>query len=216
MKSHHPVYRSLLIFCIMLIAALPLSAQDLPEGEPEEERVEITRVLGDQYLTIGLGTPIPLFIYDPPGSDGESAVKPMNLKVGMAGGLGWSAFVNNNMSLGLEVNASYNADPNGEGFFIVPMGLQTNYFLRAFPFEIPLHFGSGLTISRYKDLTTFSFMLKGGAAMYWNATEDWSFGLNLNYWWLPEIYRDNGSGAPASMTRFGNFLEVTIRAMYNF
>ncbi len=192
----------------------PLFAQESLENVPAE-RVEISRILGDQYLNITLGLGIPLFIHNPDPQNGESPVSTGNLKPGGQGALSWAAFLNNNVSLGLDIAGSFNDDINKGTIFSVPIGIQISYFLRKYPFEIPLQFGIGTNIIRYKELTSFGFMLKSGVSLYWNALQDWSFGINFTYWWLPEIYAENGN-IPASNTRFGNFLEITLSVMYNF
>jgi hypothetical protein len=190
-------------------------AQDDP-GFDSSMAPQINRVLGDQYLNIGIGMQIPLFIHNPSPESGETAINPTNLKLGLTGSLGWAAFLNNNISLGLDVAAAYSADVNKAGFFTVPFTINAAYFLRSSPFEIPIHLGFGMNIMKYKDITTLGIMAKSGVSLYWNAIQDWSFGLNLMYWWMPEIYSKTDGEIPTTMTRIGNFLEVTVSAMYNF
>lgn len=189
-------------------------AQEAEPVEPEGP-VEISRVLGDQYLNIALGVQAPLFIYNPSPDDGEKRVNESNLKAGFTGGLGWAAFVNSNISLGLDIDVAYSPDLNAVSYFSVPITFKGNYFFRSAPFEFPIHLGLGMDILKYKDITSLALIVKTGASWYWNAIQDWSFGLNIMYWWVPELYsglRD----VPSSMTRYGNFLEITISALYNF
>ncbi len=203
---------------ILIISAVIFVPQIFSQEDPgfdSPTAPEINRVLGDQYLNIAIGMQIPLFIHNPSPESGEKAINPTNLRVGMSGTLGWAAFLNNNISLGLDLNAAYSGDLNRVGFFTVPITVNSSYFFRLSPVEIPLHLGLGMNIMRYKDITTLGMMVKAGASVYWNAIQDWSFGLNLMYWWQPEFYSGNGD-IPGTNTRFGNFLEVTLSAMYNF
>ncbi len=206
---------AVLTLLLFISSFLPLIAQESDPGFDTPGPVEINRVLGDQYLTISLGLQLPLFIHNPNPGDGEVAINQTNLRPGLSGGLGWAAFLNNEISLGLNVNAAYSADLNGSGFFAVPILVNGAYYLRTSPIEVPLNLGLGLNIMRYKDITTVGMIVTGGVSVYWNAIEDWSFGVNIQYWWQPEFY-GAGSDIPASMTRFGNSLQITASALYNF
>ena len=210
-----PVYVAL--FLLMLY---PLTAQEIitsPEEDPEEQQRVISRVLGNQYLNIALGLQIPLFIHNPNPPAGTPAVQSTNLNLGGSLSVAWAIFLENSFSLGLDVSAAFSGDLNDKSFFTVPITLHANYFFRFFPFELPIHLGLGLNIIGYNEIVTTGLLVKAGTSFYWNAFEDWSFGLNVMYWWQPELYSDDDPNTPpASMSRLGNFLEITLSAMYNF
>ena len=69
--------------------------------------------------------------------------------------------------------------------------------------------------SRLQDNQKIDAFLKAGSAFYWNYSSQWAFGANLFYWFVPQIY---GASSPATSdaTRFGNFLEFTLSALYHF
>ncbi len=206
----------LFIFSATIVFAHEIIISD-EQPEPEPETTVINRVLGNQYINIALGLQIPLFIHNPAASSETDAVQPINLSPGGIFSLGWSVFLENSFSLGLDIGASYSTDPNLKGYFSVPIGINANYFFRFFPFELPLHIGMGIDIISYNDIVTTALLAKAGLSFYWNAFDDWSFGINAMYWWVGEFYGDDNPLTPdASMTRFGNFLEITLSAMYNF
>ena len=207
--------RGIVLGGLFISMMMGLSAQEVDPPPPEEsEVVIISRVLGDQFLNIALGLQIPLIIQNPTG---QPPTSPINLELGGSGALAWGAFLGNNFSLGIDISASYSGDINGKGFFAVPIGIHGDYFFRFAPFELPIHLGLGLHILSYNDIVSVGMMIKTGLSFYWNAFEDWSFGLNVMYWWLPELYLDSDPNTPpSSMNRFGNFLEITLSAMYNF
>lgn len=55
--------------------------------------------------------------------------------------------------------------------------------------------------------------MRPGFGAYWDYTTSWAFGVNLYYWWIPQIYT---STALADQTRYGNFLTITLSALYHF
>ncbi len=165
--------------------------------------------LGDQMLSINLGLMIPLFYHLRDGGTTSA-----NMSLGGLGSLEWGSFLNNNVSLGIELGGSFAFDVNGNALFKVPITGKISYFFRSYPFEFPVFLGAGLNISRYKDYTKFDPILKPGASFYWSYNPEWSFGVNTVYWWIPQIYR--GSEPPSDHTAFGNFLEVSLSALYHF
>ena len=68
-----------------------------------------------------------------------------------------------------------------------------------------------MNVVRYQEDTYLDLILKPGVSAFWQFDVTWSFGLNLIYWWVPHI-----STTSREDTRFGNFLEITLSALYNF
>jgi hypothetical protein len=199
------------IIVLLFLIALPLAAQEdgtLPT-RPEEDVVVDTYTLGDQLLTINLGLFTPLFF-----ASEEKGVQSTNLTLGGVGSLRWSSYLNNNISVGAEVAGSFSFSPNRRALYILPITARGTYYFRAYPWEFPLSLQAGMSISRLEEKTKIDPILKPGASVYWNHNAQWAFGLNAVYWWIPQIYR--GPEPPASDTRFGNFLELTLSALYHF
>lgn len=211
--------KGMVLLCLLLCVASGLFAQDIIiSDEVPEQNTVITRVLGDQYLNISAGLQIPLFIHNPNPPSGTDAIGNINLNPGVISSIAWGVFLENNFSLGLDVSATYSTDLNAKSFFAVPIGIHADYFFRFFPFELPLHLGVAIDIMSYNSIITPGLLAKAGLSFYWNTFDDWSFGLNLMYWWVAELHfaDDNPRTPDPNMTRFGNFLEITLSAMYNF
>jgi hypothetical protein len=85
---------------------------------------------------------------------------------------------------------------------------------RFYPFEVPLSISAGINFTRLSDHFQILPIMKPGASFYWNYDYEWGFGLNLIWWWTPNVYF--GPTPSSSQTRFGNFLEITLSAMYHF
>ncbi len=182
-------------------------AQEI-DDTPDEEFIP-TYTLGDQMLSIDLGIVIPLFF-----ALGDDGIAPTQLSVGGAGALYWGAFLTNELAVGLDVAGSFMFTPNRRTLFLLPIAARASYFFRRYPFEFPVHLGLGLSISRLEEATKVDFIAKPGASVYWNYNAEWAFGLNAEYWFVPQIYI--GDSPPSDDSRIGNFLSVTLSALYRF
>ncbi|MFO8063596.1 MAG: hypothetical protein R6V29_03085 [Spirochaetia bacterium] len=180
--------------------------EELPEGEPVEDYAP-TYSLGDQTLAINMGLFIPLFY-----SGGPDGTANANLSLGGTGSLQWNSYLNNNMTLGGELSGMFAFTPNERALFMVPLTVRYSYIFRAYPFEFPLHIGAGVNFSRLEEQGKIDPIVKPGASVLWNMNPDWAFGLNLTYWWVPQWY----TGDLSDDTRYGNFLETTLSAVYHF
>jgi hypothetical protein len=165
--------------------------------------------LGNQMLSINGGLFIPLFFQ---ALDGK--VAKTNLSLGGVGSLQWSTYLNNNMTLGLEGGGMFAFSPNSRSLFMLPVTTRYAYILRAYPFEFPLSIAAGVNFTKLDNSFQILPILKPGASVYWNYSYEWAFGLNLIYWWTPNIYF--GPEPPSSDSRFGNFLEISLSALYHF
>jgi hypothetical protein len=197
------------LFCAGLLLSLfilPSFTQE--EGDGEDVFLPLYD-LGDQMMTINAGLFIPLFYQSSGG-----AVSPTNLTVGGLGSLQWNAFLNNDMSVGVEVAGMFAFSPNRRTLFMLPITGRYTYFIRSYPFEFPIFIGAGINFSRLSDSTHVELILKPGFSALWNYNAEWSFGLSAVYWWIPQIYL--GPSPPQSHTRFGNFMETSISALYHF
>jgi hypothetical protein len=200
--------KHLLALVSLFLLAGPLQLAGAQEAE--EEDFEPTYALGDQILTINLGVFAPLFF-----ASRDTGIQPTNLTAGGLGSIAWASYLNNEMTVGAEVGGSFAFTPNTRTLFLLNILGTYSYTFRSYPFEFPLHFGIGTSIARLADSTKLDLILKPGASFYWAYSAQWSFGLNLKYWWIPQIYLGRGD-VPASDTRYGNFLEVSLSALYHF
>lgn len=207
--------RTLLVLSAMILLGSPqVFAQQEEEDEPlptepaEEDFVQ-TYDLGDQLMTINMGLFWPWFFG---GSD--DGLQPTNLSLGGVGSLRWSAYLSNNWSVGAEGGGSFSFSPNGRALYLLPITARGTYYLRSYPWEFPLSLQAGISFSRLEEQLKIDPILKPGASVYWNYNAQWAFGLNAVYWWIPQVY--SGPEPPSSDTRFGNFLEISLSALYHF
>ena len=161
-------------------------------------------------LTINGGLFVPLFFQSL-----DFQFKGANLLPGGAGSLLWKSYLSNEFALGAEIGGmfAFSAANFPNLLLMLPITVQGTYYVRAFPLEIPIFLGLGLNIVRYLDLTHFDFILKPGFSLYWVYDTSWSFGVNIVYWWVLEPIWDDTF---AQKTRLGNFLEISLSALYHF
>lgn len=200
---------SIILVMLVFILSFPVYAQD--NDSPETDEIyETAYDLGDQIFTIKAGLFFPLFFMSP-GFDFAST----NLSMGGVGSLEWSTFVNSRVSLGGEFGGMFAFSPNDRILYMMPLTFKISYFYRKYPFEFPLYCGAGITFNNIDDAFHLDLILKPGASVLWNFNPEWAFGFNLVYWWIPQLYTGNGK-VPADNTRFGNFLETTLSALFHF
>ena len=187
---------------IALLAAFsssPLFAADAPKNQLSQY------VLGDQTLAINAGLFIPLVLM--PTGTWLLAGNPPQLSLGGIGSLSWAMYVAPQVRVGAELGGTFSFDPNSNLLLMLPIIAKGAYIFTIYPFEIPLTFGAGMNILKYTDKYYVDLLLRPGASLYWIFNSSWSFGLNLNYWLDFQFSSD---------FRVGNFLEVSLTALYHY
>jgi hypothetical protein len=176
----------------------------------QEETVDIYG-LGDQTFSINAGTILPLFIA---GVDGNVFGGFSKLSLGAAGSLRWGTFLNNEMTLGVDVGGMFSMTTLDRVLVMLPVSAMYTYAIRFYPFEVILQAGVGVNFTKLEDDLYIGPALKPGASFYWNYSAEWSFGIQAEYWFVPEIYF--GRNVPADQSAFGNFLGLTLTTLYHF
>ena len=202
--KHNP-YKQVMACILMLVATTALAQQNA-----NDEIFVPTYSLGDQTLSINLGLFIPLFFAG--GPDGTANT---NLTLGAAGSIAWGSYITNELKLGAEVGGSFSFTPNRRVLFLVPITANASYIFQAYPFDLPVSLGVGMSFARIDDLLKIDPFVRPGVGFYWNYSSQWAFGGDLRYWFTPQIYTDR-SPAGSEETRIGNFLELTLSALYRF
>ena len=197
------------IFILILFILIPAAGIFSQEDDNEEYYEEIFG-LGDQTFTISAGLFHPLF-YSTPSFEFVDD----NLTMGGCGSLQWNAYINNSWSLGGEFAGIFTFTPNERILYLMPLTFKVTKYFRNYPFEFPVFLGGGISFNSVADAFHLDPILKPGAGVYWNMNEEWAFGFNLVYWWVPQIYTGSGM-VPASHTRFGHFLETSLSSMFRF
>ncbi|MBN1685296.1 MAG: hypothetical protein JW852_01515 [Spirochaetales bacterium] len=176
----------------------------------QDETIDIYGI-GDQTFSINAGTILPLFIF---GVDGTSVGGFSKLTVGAAGSLRWTTFLNNEMTIGVDVGGMFALTKLDRVLIMLPVSGMFTYAIRFYPFEVLLQAGLGVSFTKLDDDLYIGPVLKPGASFYWNYSGEWSFGVQADYWFVPEIYF--GSKVPAEQSAFGNFLGITLTTLYHF
>jgi hypothetical protein len=181
----------------------PAAAPETPKEQPKEPPPQYA--LGDQTLSINAGLFIPLFFLDY-----QFGAAPTNLTLGGAGSLNWMAYVTSSIRVGIEVGGMFAFSPNMNVLLAVPLTAKASYVFAAYPFEIPVSLGVGMNIVKYIDASTIDLLLKPAVSGLWAFNADWSFGVNLAWWWSMQFSN------PAAEGRIGNFLEISLCALYHY
>jgi hypothetical protein len=199
-------FLSIFIAAVLIMCVLaPLAAQDEQDkqGKPKEPPPQYT--LGDQTLSINAGLFVPLFFLTY-----QFAAASTHLTVGGAGSLNWMAYVNSWLRVGIEVGGMFAFSPNGNTLLSLPITAKASYILSSYPFEIPFSLGVGMNVVKYIDKSMIDLILKPGVSGLWAYNASWSFGLNATYWWSMQFSKTADQG------RIGNFLELSLCALYHY
>lgn len=198
-----------LILIIVAFITVPVFAAPDVDEEDEDTFVEMYG-LGDQMFFINAGMFIPLFFMDKDFSTTDT-----NLTLGGVGSLSWQTFISNHVSIGAEFGGTFAMSPNDRILYMVPLTAKATYWFRMYPFEFPVSLGVGGCLSILDDAAHIDMIIKPSVGAYWNYSEEWVFGINAVYWFIPQIYSGNGK-VTSDHTMFGNFLETSLSVMFRF
>ncbi|MDD3981053.1 MAG: hypothetical protein RBT72_03915 [Spirochaetia bacterium] len=193
-----------LIGLIALVSILPLAAQIIPE-DPFFGGLHRQ---GSQLITINVGAGIPLFIVPDSPTPGD----PNPLSIGASLNIGYQYFVRNKFSIGGALSGAYNSTIGGRNLFLAPLSFRTGYWFGKGSIEASLGGDIGLVIMRLSGNGVISPFLKAGGGAYFQITNAWSLGGQAFWWFIPEIH----FGTESAYTRYGNFLELSLGAVYHF
>ena len=197
------------LLLVLSLSVLGLYAQEeLPEPPVESEWVDYNRTLytrGDKIFTISLGMLFPTVFT---GALGENGIGLST--IGGTGSMAFNIFLNSHFFLGGEFGGMFVGTRGRSMLYMIPFGARIGYQLVYRRFEFPLSLLVGAAPQLYlQNSNYFGLVLKPGASVFWRFTQDWSFGLN-NIWWFVPQWPKNGKNA------YGNFLELTLSARYHF
>ena len=176
----------------------------------QEETIDVYGI-GDQTFSISAGTILPLFIS---GVDGTTVGGFSKLSLGAAGSLRWTTFLNNEMALGVDLGGMFALTKLDRVLIMLPLSGIFTYAVRFYPFEVLLQGSLGVNFLKLEDDLYIGPIVKPGASFYWNYSGEWSFGIQAEYWFVPEVYF--GNSVPSVHSAFGNFLGITLRTLYHF
>ena len=195
------------ILLLLLIFPILLFAQEEDPLEPDwdyYQQEQYTR--GDQTFIISLGAVFPMFFLN----NGRPINHKIDPPIGGTGSMAYNYYLSSKYYVGLEVAGMFLPTYAGNTLYIIPIGLRGGYQLNTKRFEFPLTLVFGMVWHRYLDDSYFGIYIKGGGAGYIRATANWSFGVNLDWLWLPQWTSDNSKNVD------GNILNLTLSARYHF
>jgi hypothetical protein len=211
MKSRFPKAVPLAIF--FLAATIPLIAQESDKTPPPKDSFlsepgALSR--GDQTLSLTTGFQIPLFVL--PDTSETAGAK---LLLGGSFAFTYQYFLSSHIAIGGTLTGAFNGTIGGRNLFIAPLSFRTAYWWTKGAFEAGIGIEAGAYLMRLSSAGASYGMLgpfaKIGPAVSWRITQGWSIGAQAYYWLVPEIH----SGDMASETRFGNFVELAVAAVYH-
>ena len=198
----------LLLILFIFISGSIFAASD--EDDDDYDTYEETFSLGDQMFFINGGVFIPLFFFDR-----SADVMDTNLTLGGTGSLSWQVFLSNHISVGGELGGMFALSPNKRVLYMIPLTVKATYWFRFYPFEIPISLGLGGNLSILEEAAHIDFIAKPSLGFYWNFNEEWAFGANAAYWFVPQMYSGSGK-VSSSHSMFGNFMDVTLSVLFRF
>ena len=157
---------------------------------------------GDTNFVITLGVLFPVIFS---GTENNNH----GMSLGGTGSLAFNYFLTSNFFIGGELAGMFGSSRRGNMLYMVPFGARAGYQFYLGRFEFPVSLFIGAASQSYIEKNYFGIMLKPGASVFWRFNPDWSFGLNGNWWFIPQ-WPKNGYDV------YGNFLELTLSARYNF
>ena len=203
--------KKLVLFLILFVfISGSIFAASSDEDDDDYDTYEESYSLGDQMFFINGGVFIPLFFFDRSGD-----VMDTNLTLGGTGSLCWQVFLSNHLSIGGELGGMFALSPNKRVLYMIPLTVKATYWFRFYPFEIPISLGLGGNLSILEEAAHIDFIAKPGIGFYWNLNEEWAFGANAVYWFVPQMYSGSGK-VSSSHSMFGNFMDVTLSVLFRF
>ena len=201
--------RTLAALIALLCIALPLSAQ--AAKEPQMEGTDYFGGLhkkGSQLISLTTGAEIPLFIL--PADAAATSTYPLG--VGASFSLNYEYFVANRLAIGGSLCGAFNTTVGGRTLFMAPIALKLGYWWGSAPMEYTLGVDLGLNIMRLSGNGVITPFAKAGGGAFVQMTQAWSLGGQIYWWFIPELHY----GASTGLNRYGNFLEISIGALYHF
>jgi hypothetical protein len=196
---------------LLLLASLSLLAAQEDDQEPSIDSEWDDYILelyspGDQTFNISLGVIFPAVFYN----SGKIIDPKFDPPVGGTGSLSYNYFVTSHVFLGAEAGIMFLPTIGKNTLFTIPVGLRGGYQFNIWRMEFPLTLTAGLVWHRYLDDTYFGIYVKGGAAAFFRATPDWSFGIAADWSWFPQWTSDITKNVD------GNIIGLTLAARYHF
>jgi hypothetical protein len=197
----------LILFFVLLMPVITYAQDSTPDVEPDwDDFTDTLYTRGDQTFIISIGTAFPVLFFN----DGKVLPNKFDPPIGGAGSLAYKYYLNQAFFLGGELGVMFLPTISESTAFIIPLGLRGGWQFNVWRLEFPLSAAIGMVWHRYLNMAHYSMYLKAGAAGFFRATHNWSFGLSTEWIWLPQWTSDS------SETVYGNVIGLTLSARYHF
>ncbi|MDR0447610.1 MAG: hypothetical protein LBH07_02970 [Treponema sp.] len=210
------------VLSLLLLTVMAVSAQEADTNDEDEDgiyiesdwSIDISRYTrGDQTFCINLGLVKPLFFMD-------QNIGKLDTQMGLGGmgSLGYNYYLGPNFFLGGELSGMFSPTVGQNMFYMVPIGFRAGYQLLLSRFEFPLSLLVGFAPQSHNQRSYFGFFSKPTAGAFFRLNNEWSFGLNTSFWWVPQWTgktreHSNYSG---NVNIHGFFLEISAGVRYHF
>lgn len=164
---------------------------------------------GDMIGAINLGVYFPLFFED--FSQGQSDFNETNLSLGGLFVVSYDIYLSPSLRVGVQVIPSFSYSPNENLLYMIPVMARFTYEWQPIKeFSFPLSLGAGLAFNTLGEDFHLDYIVKPSIGIYWNMDIEFSFGIDVGYWWMPQLYENT------EQSRIGHFIELSIGAQYHF
>jgi len=197
--------RTFAAITVLILLALPLFAQTAPDGNDYFGGLHRK---GSQIISLSTGAGIPLFIL--PADALATEATPLG--IGASFSLGYQYFIANRITIGGSLTGAFNGTVGGRTLFIAPVALKLGYWWGTAPMEYTVGLDLGMNILRLSGNGMITPFAKLGGGMFVQISQSWGLGGQAYWWLIPEIH----TGAYSDLTRYGNFLEISLGAVYHF
>ena len=205
-------FRIFFSILVLSLSSIELLAQEKPDSAPKLNTVG-GRYQGDLGLQVNGYLWAPLFDIDP----NAGKTKNPNLSLGGGADLAFVYYLTSTVGIGgfldLGISAPANQNPVQDYFLAVLLGPRISYDINIYTikysshplFSFPLGFGLAISAAKFGNITNVIPVIKFDAGAYVNPFNqpEWSFGLSLHYWFVPEFTKVN-------LSRIGNYLMIGI------
>jgi hypothetical protein len=199
------------VILLILLLGLPvlLVAQENTDPSVEtdwDDYIYDLYARGDQtfLISVGLITPT-LFI-----NNGKAVHHNIHPPMGGTGTIAFNYYFHARFFLGAELSGMFFPTMGGNVLFIIPLGLRAGTQFIVGRFEFPIAAAVGMSWHTYLDLSHYGLYLKAGGSALYRASAHWAFGVTSNWYWFPEWTGNSRENV------FGNFLDFTLSARYQF
>jgi len=196
-----------LLFLLFSFTLLYAQEDEPPSGGDWDIYAPDSYSHGDQTFIISLGTVFPTAFFK---NGTYYKNHNFNPPVGGAGSLSYNYYLTPNIFLGGEIGGVFMPTLGNNMFYAIPLGIRTGYQFYFWRLEFPLNLTIGMIWHRYLNLKYYGLYMKGGGAAYFRFNSEWSFGMNANWYWLPQWTGERGKNVD------GNMADILLSARYHF